>query len=75
MSYHVIIMYYLNYEHTGLQTVLPLLHSCYSSCYLPIVANDLLTQKSHPYAYFRVEEKGGYIGRTISYQLSASVMI
>ncbi len=39
------------------------------------MANDLLTRKSHPYAYFRVEEKGGFIGRTISYQLSASVMI
>ncbi len=26
VSYHIILMYYLNYEHTGLQTVLPLLH-------------------------------------------------
>ncbi len=58
MSYHIILMYYLNYEHRFVvQTVLPFTARCYSPRYLPTAANE---RKSRPQAYFRVKEKGGW---------------
>ncbi len=41
VSYYIILMCYLNYEHTVffVQTVLPFIARCYSSSYFPITPN------------------------------------
>ncbi len=38
--YHIVFMYYLNCEHTVVQTVLPFTARCYSSRYFPIAVNE-----------------------------------
>lgn len=55
-SYRIIVMYYLDDEHFVVQTVLVFTARCNSSRYFPAAAHE---QKSHPYAYFHFEEKGG----------------
>ncbi len=51
---HIILMYYLNYELTGLKC--KQFARCYSSLYLSITANE---PEVSPIDLFHIEEKGG----------------
>ncbi len=66
VSYHIIFMYYVNYEHTGLLWhtgkqvfFLFFLRVLHIVILLVISLLRLINRKPHPQAYFRVDEKGG----------------